>query len=117
MKIGVRAVVRKTLGMLRSLVGVGAHIRVCGDSSVGKSGRVCRRAACVCDVVIVLGLIGEDSRRVNGFVVVGSSKIHGPWGAGMSVAIHDAVGSEIIFVNIGLAGDSGRMQWRHSPAE
>ncbi len=117
MKIGVRAVVRKTLGMLRSLVGVGAHISVCGDSSGGKRGRVCGWAACVCDVVIVLGLIGEDSRRANGFVGVGGSKIHGPWGAGMSVAAHDAVRSEISLVNIGLAGGSGRMGWRHSPAE
>ena len=117
MKVSVRTVVREILGMLRSLVGIGAHICICGGSSCGKGGRVCRRAACVCGVVVVLGWVWEDLSRVNGFVGVGGSKIHAPWGVGMNMAVHDAVRSGVSLVDIGLTGSSGRVGWSHSPAE
>ena len=117
MEVGVRSVLGESLGMLRSLVGIGAHVRVCGGSSGGKGGRICRRAASVCGVEAVLSMIGEGVRRADGFVGVGTSKIHIPWGVGMSVAIHDAVGSGVSLVNVGLAGSSGRVRWSHSPTE
>lgn len=117
MVIGVRSVLRKIVGMLRTLVRVGAHISVRGGSSGGKGGRICRRAASVRDVVIVLGMVGEDLRRVIRFVGVWGSKIHIPWGVGVSLAIHDAIRSGVSFVDIGLGRSSGRVRWSHSPAE
>lgn len=116
MEAGIRSVVRKTLGMLSGLVGIGAHICVCGGSSGGKAGRVCSRAASVCSVIVVWGMVGEDLRRANWFVGVGGSKIHVP-GVGMSVATRDVVGSGVTLVAIWLIGGSRRVRWSHSPAE
>lgn len=103
--------------MLRSLVGIGAHICVCGGSGGGKGGRVCRRAASVRGIVAVLGMVGEGLRRASGFVGVGSSKIHAPWGIGMGVAVHDAVRTGVSLVDIGLAGSSRRMRWSDRSAD
>ena len=102
--------------MLRALVRIGAHVRVCGGSSGGKGGRICRRAAFICGVEVVLRFIGEFL-RTSGFIGVGASKIHVPWGIGMRVAIHHAVRSRVILVNIGLARSSGRVRWSPSPTE
>ena len=116
-EIAVRRVVREIPSMLRSLVRICAHICVCGSSSGGKGGRVCRRAASVRSVEVILSVTGKGLRSANRFVIVGGSKIHVPWGVGMSVAIHEAVGSGVSLVDIGLAGSSGRVRWSHSPAE
>ena len=117
MEVGVCSVVRKTLGKLRSLLGIGVHICVCGGSSGWKGGRVCGRAASVRGVVVACGMVREDLRRAKVFVGIGSSKIHVSWGVGMSVAIQNAVRSGVSFVDIGLAGRSGRVRWSHSSAE
>lgn len=116
MEVGVSSVVREILVMLRSLVGIGAHVRVCGGSSGGKGGLICRRAVFIRSVEVVLRLIGEFL-RTNGFIGVGGSKIHVPWGVGMRVAIHRAVRSGVIFVHTGLARSSGPVRWSLSPIE
>ena len=113
----VRIGVRKVLGMLRSLVGIGVHICIGSGSSGWKRGRVCRGATSVCIVVIICGMVGEDLRRANGFIGVGSSNIHIPQGIGMSLVIHDAVRSGVSLVNIGLAGGSGHMRWSYRSAD
>ena len=114
---GVRIVVRKILGMLRSLVGIGVHICICSGSSGWKRGRVCGRATSVCGVVIICGLVGEDLRRANSFIGVGSSNIQVPRSIGMNLAIHYAVRSGVSLVNTGLAGSSGHMRWSHRSAD
>ena len=67
---------RKSLSMLRSLVGISVHICVCGGSSGGEGGRICTGAASVGGNVVVLGIVAEDLRWTNGFVGVRGSKIH-----------------------------------------
>ena len=110
MEVGVRSVLRIILGMLRRLVRVGIHIRVCGGSCGGKGRLICRSAASVGNIVVVLD-IGEDLRRASRFVGVGGSKIHMPWGVGMSVTICTTFRRGVSLVDIGLAG------WSRSPAE
>lgn len=116
-EVAVRRVVGKTPGMLPSLVGIGAHICVCGSSSSGKGGRVCRRATLVRSVVVILGVIGKVLRGADRFVSVGGSKIHVPWGVGKIVAIHKVVRSGVSLVDSGLVGSSGCVRRSLSPAE
>lgn len=116
MEVGVSSVVRETLGVLRSLVGIGAQVRVRRGSSGGKGRRICRSAAFICGVEVVLSLVGKFL-RMNGFVGIGRSKIHVPWGIGMSVAIHRAVRSRVSLVDVGLARGSWRVRWSPSPTE
>ena len=47
-EVGVRTGLRKVLGMLPSLAGIGVHICICGGSSCWKRGLVCRGATSVC---------------------------------------------------------------------
>ena len=111
MEVGVRSVLRIILGRLRGLVRICVHICVCGGGCGGKGRLVCRSAGIVCDVVVVLGMVGEDLRRASRFVGVGGSKICVHWGFSMSVAVRDTVSRGVSLVDIGLAG------WSHSPAE
>ena len=96
--------------MLRRLIGIGIHICVCGGSCGGKGRLICRSAAYIGNIVVVLD-IGESLRRAGRFVGVGGSKINIPWVVGMSVAVCDTVRKRVSLVDIGLAG------WSHSPAQ
>ena len=116
-EVCVRTGVRKVLGMLRSLVGIGVQICICSGSSGWKRGRVCRGATSICSVVVICGMVGEDLRRANGFIGVRSSNIQIPQSIGMSLVIHYAVRSGVSLVSIGLAGCSGHMRWSHCSAD
>lgn len=111
MEVGVCSVRRIILGRLRSLARIGVQICRCSGSC---GPLVCRRAASVGNVVVVLNvlnMVGEDWRRATRFVGVGVSTIHVPWGVGMSVVVRNNVRRGVSLVDIGLAG------WSHSLAE
>ena len=114
MIIGIRRVLRKTL---RGWIGVGAHVCVRRSSSGGKGGRVDSRTTLEGGIVIVLGVVGIDLRRARGFGWNRGRKVNISLFVVMSVAVHDAVGTGVSLVNIGLAGCVRRVRWSHSPAD
>lgn len=113
MKITVRGSLRETLCRW---VGEGVHVCVRRSSSGGKGGRVGRRAVLECGIVVVLDLVGIDLRGARGFIWIRGSKVNGSLVVGMSVAVHDVVGSGVSLVDVGLAGGSGGVRWSPSPA-
>lgn len=114
MVIGIRRVLRETL---RGWIGIGAHVRVRRSSSGGKGGRVGNRATLEGGIVVVLGVVGIDLRRARGFSWNRGRKVNISLFVVMSVAVHDAVGTGVSLVGIGLAGCVRRVRWSHGPAD
>lgn len=113
MKIGVRGSLRESLCRW---VGVGVHVCVRRSSSGGKGGREGRRATLECGIVVVLDVVGIDLRGARAFIWIRWSKVNGSLVVGMSVAVHDVIGSGVSLVDIGLAGGSRGVRWSRSPA-